>query len=34
MYKFGYMADLGKKVFYSSCKHYISKVYASFAEIV
>jgi hypothetical protein len=34
MYGFGYTADLGKRVFYFSCKNKSSKVYTCFVEIV
>jgi hypothetical protein len=34
MYGFGYTTDLGKKVFYFSCKNESSKVYTCFVEVV
>jgi hypothetical protein len=34
VYGFGYTADLGKRVFYFSCKNKSSKVYTCFVEIV
>jgi hypothetical protein len=34
IYGLGSTIDLGKRVFYFSCKNYSSKVYTSFAKVV
>jgi hypothetical protein len=34
IYGLGSTTDLGKRVFYFSCKNYSSKVYTSFAKVV